>query len=429
MSLLDARLQHLTRLYPRAIDLSLDRIRHLMGRLGNPQDRLPPIIHVAGTNGKGSTIATLRACLEAAGYRVHVYTSPHLVHFNERIRLSGRLIEDQALLDLLDEIERINDGTPITLFEITTAAAFLAFHRTPADIILLETGLGGKLDATNIILRPAVTVITPVSFDHMAYLGSTLDRIAGEKAGILKPGCPGVIGPQDPIAQGVIDARAEAIGAPCVIFDRDYRAAPERPGTWQHQFRGRTRTLPLSRLPGRHQIDNAAGAITAIDLLSGFTVSDDALAQGLENVFWPARLQQIRSGPLPDRLPPGTQIWLDGGHNASAGVMLAEHLTGWSDRPLYVLCGMLNNRAVEDFLRPMAPQIASLIGIAIPDEPNSHTAEAVAAAALSCGIDATPAPSLEAGLAQLSARIAQGPCRILICGSLYLAGSVLRHNA
>src|SRR5947208_5846265 len=313
----DQVLSRLMQLHPKKIDLSLGRIERLLAALGNPQEHLPPAIHVAGTNGKGSTVATMRACLEAAGYRVHVYTSPHLVRFNERIRLAGELIEDEALIALLEECEQVNAGQPITFFEVATCAAFLAFSRIPADIALLETGLGGRLDTTNVVRRPAATAITPISLDHQAFLGDTIAAIAGEKAGILKPGAPAIIGPQPDAAQAVIEARAAALDAPLFRWHREWhceplsslsriagegaRAQSARAGEgvgmryegprWQLD-------LPLPSLPGAHQIVNAGTAIACLEQLPQFSLPPAAIADGLRHIDWPARMQRLRHGPL-----------------------------------------------------------------------------------------------------------------------------------
>jgi dihydrofolate synthase/folylpolyglutamate synthase len=427
MARLDAVLARLAALYPRAIDLSLDRIRHLLDRLGSPEKSLPPVVHVAGTNGKGSTVATMRACLEAADYRVHAYTSPHLVHFNERIRLAGSLIETEVLLDLLDEIERRNDGTPITFFEITTAAAYLAFARTPADIVLLETGLGGRRDATNVIARPAVTAITPISMDHMAYLGTTIAQIASDKAGIVKPGVPVVVAPQPDDAMRVLEAEAETCGAPILRMGRDWHAEAQATG-WRFSGRRWRFDLPLSSLPGRHQIMNAGTALQCLELLEGFRIDRDAIARGLLSVDWPARLQHLTRGPLAERLPEGWELWLDGAHNAGGGEALAEHLPGWRDRPLHLVAGALNTRNPADFLKHLSPFAASLQTVAIPGEPNTHSAETAASLLAEAGIAATPAASVEAAVAAVLATAGRENARILICGSLYLAGQVLAEH-
>src|SRR5947208_3003629 len=314
----DELLAELKALHPRRMDLSLGRIERLLAALGNPQDRLPPVIHIAGTNGKGSTVATLRACLEAAVYRVHVYTSPHLVRFHERIRLAGQLIKEDSLLALLEECERANAGAPITFFEITTAAAFLAFARVPADIVLLETGLGGRLDTTNVVRRPAVTAITPVSLDHQAFLGDTVAAIAAEKAGILKPGVPSVIGPQPDDAASVIAARAAAIGAPLYRWRQEWRCDADSPAGMRYEG-GRWRLdLPPPALAGPHQIANAGTAIACLEQLSDFSLPAAAPADGVRHIDWPARLQQLQRGPLFEMLRPGWELWLDGGHNPAA---------------------------------------------------------------------------------------------------------------
>ncbi|HEV2677255.1 MAG TPA: folylpolyglutamate synthase/dihydrofolate synthase family protein [Aliidongia sp.] len=423
----DAVLARLTGLYPKAIDLSLGRVRHLLDRLGNPQDRLPPVVHVAGTNGKGSTIATLRAIVEAAGYRAHAYTSPHLVRFNERIRLAGQLIEDDALVGLLDEIERTNDGTPITFFEITTAAAFLAFARTPADIVLLETGLGGRRDATNVVARPAVTAITPISMDHMNFLGDTLAAIAEDKAGIIKAGVPVVITPQRAEAMAVLEAEVREVGAPAYRAGAEWQAIPTASG-WRFEGRRWSFDLPPSRLPGRHQTLNAGGAVACLEQLQGFDIDRDAIARGLGAVEWPARLQRLTRGPLVDLLPPDWELWLDGAHNEGGGAVLGDHLAGWTARPTHLIVGALNTRNPADFLRPVAPHVASVRGVAIPGAENSHTADAIVAGAEAVGIDAMAAPSVEAALASIRAAAGPGPVRVMICGTLYLAGWVLAEN-
>jgi dihydrofolate synthase/folylpolyglutamate synthase len=423
----DAVLARLSGLYPKAIDLSLDRVKHLLARLGNPQDRLPPVVHVAGTNGKGSTVATLRAILEAAGYRVHAYTSPHLVRFNERIRLAGPLIEDAALVALLDEIERTNDGTPITFFEITTAAAFLAFARTPADVVLLETGLGGRRDATNVIPRPAVTAITPISMDHMNYLGNTLTLIAGDKAGIIKAGVPVVIDPQPAEAMAVLEAEVAEVGATAYRAGADWQARLTAAG-WRFEGRRWSFDLPPSRLPGRHQVTNAGGAVACLEWLEGFRIDRDAIARGLGAVEWPARLQQLTRGPLVEQLPAGWELWLDGAHNEGGGRVLADHLAHWTDRPTHLVVGALNTRNPADFLGPVAPHAASVQGVAIPGAEASHTADAIVAGAAAVGLPAAPAASVPAAIEAIKAAAGPGPARVMICGTLYLAGWVLAEN-
>ncbi|OFX14298.1 MAG: bifunctional folylpolyglutamate synthase/dihydrofolate synthase, partial [Alphaproteobacteria bacterium RIFOXYD12_FULL_60_8] len=338
-----AALSRLERLHPQVIDLSLTRISRLLGDLGNPQDSLPPTIHVAGTNGKGSTIAFLRAMLEAAGLRVHVYTSPHLVRFNERIRLAGQDISDLALAEVLEEVEVRNARQPITFFEATSAAAFLAMSRTPADVTLLETGLGGRLDATNVIKRPALTILTPIALDHQEYLGERLEAIAAEKSHILKPGVGCVMAKQERKADRVIELRSLEMGAPTWKEGRDWFARTTPRGM---VFEGATGSLelPLPALIGAHQVRNAALALAAAERLSGFSLPPEALALGLTTARWPARLHRLTQGPLVDLLPPEWELWLDGGHNPAAGKVLAQACRAWKDRPLSMVLGMMRDK-------------------------------------------------------------------------------------
>ena len=418
----DAVLERLTRLHPKVIDLSLGRIERLLARLGHPELRLPPVVHVAGTNGKGSVIALLRAMLEADGRRTHVYTSPHLVRFHERIRLAGAPIPEADLLALLQACEAANGEAPITFFEITTAAAFLAFAETPADVLLLEVGLGGRLDATNVIAEPALTAITPVSMDHMQYLGPTLAEIAFEKAGILKPGVTAVIGRQARAAAEVIDKRAAEVAAPLLRQGRQWEVVPQREG-FHLRDGDETLELPRPALVGAHQFDNAGqGAVLARRL----ELPQAAIAEGLRRVYWPARLQHLTHGPLVSSLPDGWQLWLDGGHNAQAGEILAAEAAGW-DQPLDLIYGMLNTKAAADFLKPLAGCVRRLRAVAIPGEPNSLSAAEAAAHAEACGISAQSAGDAATALRELVAA-GEEPGRVLICGSLYLAGKVLADN-
>src|SRR5437762_3453317 len=393
----DRVLARLTQLHPKKIDLSLARIERLLTALGNPQDRLPAAVHVAGINGKGSTVATLRACLEAGGYRVHAYTSPHLVRFHERIRLAGHLIEEELLFELLEECERANRGGPITFFEITTAAAFLAFARTPADVVLLETGLGGRLDTTNVLRRPAATAITPVSLDHQAFLGDTVAAIAGEKAGILKPGAPAIIGPQPDAAEAVIERRAAAIHAPLFRWRREWRCEASGDGMRYEGPRWQL-DLPLPSLPGMHQIVNAGTAIACLEHLPQFSLPPAAIANGLRHIDWPARMQRLCHGPLIDVLPAGWELWLDGGHNPAAGEVIAEVARGWHDRPLHLIVGMLNTKDASGFLAPLAAHTRTLFAVTIPGEENPHPAAEIVASARSVGITARAAASIDAAL-------------------------------
>lgn len=420
----DAILERLLALHPKLIDLSLDRVMRLMARLDHPEERLPPVIHIAGTNGKGSTLAYLEAMGRAAGHRVHTYTSPHLVRFHERIRLDGAPIAEPALAALLEECEEANGGAPITFFEITTAAAFLAFSRTPADLLLLETGLGGRLDATNLVARPALCAITPIGMDHIQYLGETLAAIAGEKAGILKPGVRGVIAAQKPEAAAVIAARAEAIGAP---LDREGEAWSWRDSADGFAYReaGREIALPQPSLAGRHQLGNAAlAAACALRLPTGLTIPESAIRRGIAEARWPARLQRLESGPLVELLPVGWQLWLDGGHNADAGQALAEELRRRMDRPLHLIVGMLDTKDAGGFLHPFAGLARSCHCVTIPDTAAALSAESLAEAARLAGLEGVAAESVEAALADL-ARPGAAPGKVLICGSLYLAGHIL----
>jgi dihydrofolate synthase/folylpolyglutamate synthase len=421
----DIVLARLTRLHPKLIDLSLGRIEGLLAALGNPQEKLPPVVHVAGTNGKGSTIATMRACLEAAGCRVHAYISPHLVRFHERVRLAGRLIEEEALIALLEECEAVNCGTPITYFEITTAAAFLVFARIPADIVLLETGLGGRLDATNVVRHPAATAITPISLDHQAFLGETIAAIAGEKAGILKPGAPAIIGPQPPEAAAVFAARAAAISAPLFRFGHEWRCETSG-GGMRYEGRRWQFDLPLPALPGAHQVVNSGAAIACLEQLAGFSLSPESIARGLGQIDWPARLQRLTRGPLVRMLPDDWEVWLDGGHNPGAGEVLAAMASAWRDRPLHLIVGMLNTKNAAGFLAPLAGYAMTLHALTIPGEENPLPAAAIAAAARSVGIAAREAPSVAAAIRAIAAE--DGAGRVLICGSLHLAGTVLADN-
>jgi dihydrofolate synthase/folylpolyglutamate synthase len=422
----DVVLERLQSLHPKIIDLSLGRTQRLMAKLGHPERKMPPVIHVAGTNGKGSTVAFLRAMLEAAGKRVHVYTSPHLVRFHERVRLAGTLISEDALLETLERCERANGGDNITYFEITTAAAYLAFAETPADVTLLEVGLGGRFDATNVIDKPLATAITPVSMDHEQYLGETLAAIAFEKAGILKAGVPAIIAPQAPDAMTVIEARAKEIGAPLSRGGEDWFADMEAGGmNWRSG--ARRYRLPLPNLQGDHQIVNAGAAIAVLNALPQFGVTAAAMRAGLTQAEWPARLQRLTKGPLAEMLPPNVELWLDGGHNPSAGEALAKQAQHWHDKPLFIVSGLLRTKDAAGFFKPLAIYVQEARSVAIPETTATLSAEETSDAARRAGLDAPPAPSVAAALQALIPLI-EGPARILICGSLYLAGHVLSEN-
>lgn len=417
----DAILARMLALHPKIIDLTLDRVWRLLKALGNPQDTLPPVIHIAGTNGKGSTQAMIRAGLEAAGKRVHAYTSPHLARFHERIRLAGTLITEDALTAILDECYAVNGGEAITYFEITTCAAILAFARTPADFVLLEVGLGGRLDATNVLEKPALTIITPVSIDHQQYLGDTLAEIAGEKAGIIKRGVPCIVGPQQQAGLEVIEARAARLGAPVMASGQHWHAREEAGRLVFEDERGLL-DLPLPNLPGPHQIENAGAALAALRALG---MGEAAFEAAVTRADWPARMQRLRQGPLIDAAP-GAELWLDGGHNPAAGQAIAATLDRLPERPTWLICGMLNTKDIAGFMRPLAGHADGLLAVSIPGEANTLPAEDTAAAARKAGISAETAASVAEALAKITA---QDPtARVLICGSLYLAGAILREN-
>lgn len=427
----DPVLDRLKHLHPKVIDLSLGRTFRMLEAVGSPHMKLPPVVHVAGTNGKGSTIAFLRAFLEAARKRVHVYTSPHLVRFHERIRLAGELIDDDYLAEILEECEQANRGQPITYFEITTAAALLAFSRTPADVVLLETGLGGRLDSTNVIERPAVTALTRISYDHMQFLGETLTAIAGEKAGIMRPGVPSVVAPQSSAeVTAAFRERAAAIGAPLFEAGDTWRSFAKGEG-FRFESPSRTADLPLPALPGAHQIVNAGVALACLDHLPGIVVSDEAVRRGLAEVSWPGRLQRLTRGPLVDRLPPGWDLWLDGGHNDSAGEVLGAQAARWRETdglPLKLIFGMLATKEPKDFLRPLSGFASTLRAVSIPGEEASLSPDDAASAARLVGIeDSEAVESVDAALDALI-RHDPSPTRVMICGSLYLAGAVLARN-
>ena len=416
-----AILERLLHLHPREIDRSLDRIEALMIALGSPDKRLPPVIHIAGTNGKGSTQAMIRAGLEAGGDRVHAYTSPHLARFHERIRLAGELISEAYLTELLDECLAANGPDAITFFEITTCAAFLAFARVPADWTLLEVGLGGRLDATNVVDKPRLTIITPVSLDHQAFLGDTVAAIAGEKAGIIKRGVPVIVGPQTEEGLAVIEARAERLGAPVLAFGQHWHAREEAGRLVFEDERGLL-DLPLPNLPGPHQIQNAGAALMALRHLG---CDEAACEAAVTRAEWPARMQRLRRGPLVD-MAPQVELWLDGGHNPAGGEAVAATLDRMAPRPTHLICGMLNTKDVGGYMRPLSRHVTQLHAVSIPGEANTLPAEVTRDAALAAGIDAVAAPSVAEALAGI---VAQDPtARVLICGSLYLAGSILREN-
>ncbi|WP_068313171.1 bifunctional folylpolyglutamate synthase/dihydrofolate synthase [Aliiruegeria sabulilitoris] len=408
-------------LHPSEIELSLDRTYRLLDALGRPQDRLPPVIHIAGTNGKGSTLAMIRAGLEAAGKRAHCYTSPHLVRFHERIVLAGAEITETALSDLLVRTLTANGGAPVTFFEATTCAAFAAFADVPADYLLLEVGMGGRMDTTNVVDDPLLTIITPVAFDHQAFLGDTLAEIAGEKAGILKRGIPCVVGRQEDDALEVIEARAARLGAPVIAQGQHWHSWEER-GRLVFQDETGLLDLPLPALPGPHQIDNAGAALAALRQL-GF--GEESCEGAMVNAHWPARMQRLTRGPL-KQAAPEADLWLDGGHNAHAARAIAATLDRLPARPTRLVFALLNNRAPSDVLAPLAAHVQSLTAVPIPDEPNASDPETLAEAARAFGISASTAVDVEDAVTGIATK--DPHARILICGSLYQAGAVLREN-
>ncbi|MDE8349242.1 MAG: bifunctional folylpolyglutamate synthase/dihydrofolate synthase [Acidocella sp.] len=413
MSRYHASLDRLHNLYPKLIDLSLGRLERLLADLGSPHLRLPPVIHVAGTNGKGSTCAFMRAIAEAAGLKVHIYTSPHLVTFNERIRLAGELVSDAALAEALDEIESKNAGNQITVFEAITAAAFLLFSRAPADLCILEVGLGGKLDATNVIAAPKVAAITSISMDHQDFLGARLEMIAAEKAGIIKPGCIVVTGLQAPTALDEIVKTAAAAAAPLRLRGRDWEVTPTPDGL---RFAGME--LPKPALLGEHQADNAGIAMAALQA-SGLKFPASAYAAGLHNAEWPARLQRLH-GALLSKLPAGSELWLDGAHNPGGGQALAAQLDAWGS-PTVLLVGMKQSKDVAEFITPLLTRAAKIFAVVELGQHLALPIEKIIAA--SRGI-AVPGPDVAGAMAQI-----HEPARVLICGSLYLAGEVLKLDA
>ncbi|WP_170444573.1 bifunctional folylpolyglutamate synthase/dihydrofolate synthase [Ruegeria arenilitoris] len=417
----DVILDRMMALHPKIIDLTLDRVWRLLEALGNPQDKLPPVIHIAGTNGKGSTQAMIRAGLEGAGLTAHAYTSPHLARFHERIRLAGKLISEPKLTAVLDECYTANGGENITYFEITTCAALLAFSRVPADYTLLEVGLGGRLDATNVIAKPAVTVITPISIDHEQFLGNTLAKIAAEKAGIIKRGVPCIVGPQPDEAMEVIEATAARLGAPLLAHGQHWHVHEEH-GSLIYQDENGLRDLPLPNLLGAHQVQNAGAALAVLRHLD---LGDEAYEAAITRAEWPARMQRLKTGPLVEQAPQA-ELWLDGGHNAAAGVALADVLAKLPPRPTHLICGMLNTKDVTGYLSPLAQEAASLTAVSIPGETNTLSAEETAAAAKSVNLPATTASSVSQALETIIK--ADPQARVLICGSLYLAGNILREN-
>jgi dihydrofolate synthase/folylpolyglutamate synthase len=412
--------------HPKTIDLSLDRIKRLLSALGNPEENLPPVIHIAGTNGKGSSLAFMRAIAEAAGLKVHAYTSPHLVHFNERIRIKGKIISDLNMLGLIDEVEALNGNAPITFFEITTAIALLAFSRSPADLTLLETGLGGRLDATNVVTRPAVTALTPISHDHAGFLGNDLGSIAREKAAIMKPRVTCLISKQRPVVLDVIRETANNVEAPLSIEGEDWWVTKNGDRLIVTSPEGELE-LPLPELVGPHQLQNAGLAIMALAALGKNKITANTIAKGMKSVEWPARMQKIIQGPLTTSLPNDWELWLDGGHNPAAGEALALTLRTFMDRPTHLITGLLNTKEPVGFLKPLQKYTKTLNAVTIPSQDASFPAEKISEIASKIGFNARSAASVSDAITQIVTE-ETSPSRILICGSLYLAGIILKEN-
>lgn len=407
--------------HPKIMDLTLERMWRILAALDHPERRLPPVIHIAGTNGKGSTLAMIRAGLEGAGHVTHAYTSPHLARFHERIRLAGDLIDEDLLSDMLDRCLVANGTDAITYFEITTAAALLAFAETPADYTLLEVGLGGRLDATNVVDTPALCVITPVDMDHQQYLGDTLGRIAGEKAGIIKRGVPVIVGRQHDDGLAVIEAQAARLSAPLYAYGQHWHVWEEA-GRLVFQDETGLLDLPKPTLLGAHQIENAGIALAALRVMGK---GEAACEAAMTRAVWPARMQRLRHGPLVDSAP-RAEVWLDGGHNPHAARAIAALLAGMGVRPTHLICGMLNTKDVTGFMAPLAAVAQSLHAVSIPGQSATLTASDTATAARAAGLPAHEADSVAAALATITAQDPEA--RILICGSLYLAGEILKTN-
>ena len=421
----DVLVARLRALHPSLIDLTTGRVERLLEALGRPQDRLPPVIHVAGTNGKGSTVAYLRAIAEAAGLKVHVLTSPHLVRFVERIRVAGVLITEDELAGLIDRAEAANAGQPISFFEFTTVIALQAFAETPADLCIIEVGLGGRFDATNIFEHPAVTVITPVDYDHLEMLGPELGKIAWEKAGIMRPGRPCVIARQLDEAMGVIEAESEAVGAPLLAMGRDFDAFEDQ-GRLRVQTEDALFDLPAPALFGPHQMENAGLAVVAALQLRDPRIDEAALG-GIAKAVWPARFQRLTTGPLAARVAErGGDLWLDGGHNPHAGRALAQavrRLVARDPRPLAMIVGMFARKDSQGFFAPFAELRPQVLTTSF-DSPNAAEPEVLAGAARDAGLAADTAPSIEAALDRVLARPGPAP-HVLICGGLHFAGEAL----
>ena len=424
----------LSALHPVKIDLSLDRMHRVLERLGHPERKLPPVIHVAGTNGKGSTIAYLRAMLEAANLRVHTFTSPYLVRVNECFRLGraggGILVSDDELRSALERCEAANAGAPLTVFEGKTAAAFCLFADNPADVVLLEVGLGGRLDSTNVIEKPLASVIAPVGMDHMEFLGNTLASIAGEKAGVIKRGAPVICAGQADEAMAVIEAQAQLMRAPLFAANQQWHVGIERGRLVYQDDRG-LMDLAAPKLFGRHQFDNAGLAIATLRATDAFKISHAAFEAGILGAEWPARMQRLSSGRLIEQAPAACEIWLDGGHNAEGGRVTAAALGDLEERvprQLVIIAGMMGNKDASGFLANFAGQTRHIVAVPIPDTDNAMPPDRLADAARQLGMRVEIADGVEAALRSLAKLAYETPPRILITGSLYLAGHVLDLN-
>lgn len=432
-SLAAAEIERLMERHPKGVDLSLERVERLIKALGDPQTKLPPVIHVAGTNGKGSVIAFSRAILEECGLAVHVHTSPHLVSWHERYRIaqkgaSGRLVDDAVLAQAVARAVKANGGEPITVFEVLTAVAFLLFAENPADVALIEVGLGGRFDATNVIEKPAAALVSTISLDHQSYLGDKVEQIAAEKAGIFKRGAPAVIGLQtDEAAEDVLRGKAARTGRAPLVFGEDFLAFEEH-GRLVYQDERGLLDLPLPRLPGRHQIANAALAIAGLRA-AGFDPSPEAIASGILRAEWPGRLQRVTSGALHGLIAPGAELWLDGGHNPGAGVVVAEALAGMEDkvpRPLFLIAGMLNTKDPVGFFEAFEGMARRVFTVPILSSEAGISPDDLADAAIEAGLDAEPCDSVAEALRLVSTGWVSEPApRFLVCGSLYLVGEVL----
>jgi len=432
----DHEIERLMALHPKGYDLSLERITRLLDKLGNPQDRLPPVIHVAGTNGKGSCTAFSRGLLEAAGYPVHVHTSPHLVSWHERYRLGapggGRLVEDRIFAEAIRRVADANAGQAITVFEILTAVGFILFSEHPADAAIIEVGLGGRFDATNVIQRPAVSVVMPISLDHEAFLGDRVELIAAEKAGILKRGCPAVVGQQEfDAARDVLVETAERLGCPLSVYGQDFLAHGEN-GRMVYQDEDGLMDLSAPRLPGRHQFANAAAAIAAVKA-AGFEIGQGAADTAMESVSWPGRMQRLAQGNLVELAPEGAEIWLDGGHNPGAGMVVAEALAEQEEkrpRPLYMITGMLNTKDQTGYFSAFKGLVRHVFAVPVSMSEAGVPNDILAAKAAEAGLSAEPVSSVAAALMLLRQTLGDNevPPRILIGGSLYLVGEVLAEN-